>query len=82
MVKTTIQISNETLERLRALKRFERESYEEIINVIVDEYEDERLTVEEIEGIKEALENVKQGKTISFEDVLKKAGIGAEECTP
>jgi predicted CopG family antitoxin len=75
MEKTTIQISVGTLERLRALKRFERESYDDVINFVVDDYGDDELTSEEIDGIQEALEDVRKNGTIPIEEVMKEAGI-------
>jgi predicted CopG family antitoxin len=75
MEKTTIQISKNTLEKLQNLKRFERESYDEVINLVVDEYEEETLYPEEIEEIKIALENVRLGKTKSIEKVAEELGI-------
>ena len=37
--KTTIQIKSKTLERLKKLKITKRESYDEIINRLIDENE-------------------------------------------
>ena len=64
MEKTTIQINFETLERLKSLKNFERQSYDELLNSLINNCEEESLTEEEIEDIKIALENVKRGKYI------------------
>ena len=75
MEKTTIQINLETLNRLKALKNFERQSYDEVLNTIIDNCEEENLSDDEIEEIKQGLEDVKMGKTIPFELVLKKRGI-------
>ncbi len=75
MEKTTIQISPGTLERLKMLKRHERESYEELLNNLLDEYEEDALNDEEIEEIKIALENVKEGKVKSIEQVAKELNI-------
>ena len=75
MDKTTIQISHGTLERLKTLKRYERESYDEVLNNIIDEAEEETLSDEEIEEIKEALENVKKGNVKPIEQVAKELGI-------
>lgn len=75
MQKTTIQISPETLERLRLLKRYERESYEELLNNLLDEYEEDNLDEREIEEIKEALEEVRQGKTRPFDEIIKELRI-------
>jgi len=75
MEKTTIQVNGITLERLKAMKRHSRESYDEILNYLIDESESDEVTPEEIEDIKEALEEVKRGETIPFEKVLKERGI-------
>jgi len=75
MEKTTIQISKTTLERLKTLKRYERESYEETINTLADEAEEEVLSEDEIEDIKQALENVKRGKVKPIEQVAEELGI-------
>lgn len=74
MDKTTIQIRVNTLERLKAIKRYERESYDELLNNLIDEADDD-LTGEEIEDIKEALDEVKRGETVSLEDVAKELRI-------
>lgn len=76
MEKTTIQISNETLNRLKSLKVVERQSYDDILNNLIDNNEeDEILTEEEIEGIKRGLEDIKHGRTISIEKLAKEMGI-------
>ncbi|MDO8623421.1 MAG: hypothetical protein Q7R52_04185 [archaeon] len=75
MEKTTIQINQETLERLKVLKNFERQSYDDILNNLIDNTEDETLTEEEIEEIKQGLEDVKRGRTIPIEQVAKELGI-------
>lgn len=74
MDKTTIQIRVNTLERLKAIKRYERESYDELLNNLIDEADDD-LTVEEIEDLKEALDEVKRGETVSLENVAKELRI-------
>lgn len=75
MKKTTIQIDFETLERLKALKNFGRQSYDEILNNLIDNCEEESLSEEEIEDIKKALENVKKGKVKPIEQVARELGI-------
>ena len=75
MEKTTVQISTDTLERLKRLKQHEKESYDFVLNKLIDENEEEELSDEEIEDIKIALENVKQGKVKSIEQVAKELGI-------
>jgi len=75
MEKTTIQISKDTLERLKMFKTHPLESYDITINVLLNETETEVLTGEEINEIKLALENVKKGKVKSIEQVAKELGI-------
>ncbi len=75
MEKTTIQINSETLERLKSLKNFERQSYDEILNNIIDNLEEECLSEEEIKEIQEGLEDVKMGRTISIEQLAKEMGV-------
>ncbi|MFT4261426.1 MAG: hypothetical protein ACMXX9_03265 [Candidatus Woesearchaeota archaeon] len=75
MEKTTIQIKKSTLNRLKNLKNYERESYDEILNKVMDNVDEEILTDEEIKDIKISLDNVKKGKTKSIEQVAKDMGI-------
>ncbi|HLD38003.1 MAG TPA: hypothetical protein VJA20_01025 [Candidatus Nanoarchaeia archaeon] len=75
MEKTTIQINLETLNRLKSLKNFERQSYDELLNIIINNCEEENLSDNEIEEIKLGLENVKQGKVKPIEQVAKELGI-------
>ena len=75
MEKTTIQINFETLDRLKNLKSFERQSYDEVLNGLIDNCEEESLSEEEIEDIKIALENVKRGKVKPIEQVARELGI-------
>ncbi|MCX6748227.1 MAG: hypothetical protein NT076_01335 [Candidatus Pacearchaeota archaeon] len=75
MEKTTIQINFETLERLKSLKNFERQSYDEVLNGLIDNCEENSLSEEEIEDIKIALENVKRGKVKPIEQVARELGI-------
>lgn len=78
MEKTTIQVNSETLERLKSVKRYARESYDEVLNFLIDEAEDDELTSEEIEDIKLALDNVKKGRVKPIEQVAKELGITLE----
>ena len=75
MEKTTIQINFETLERLKSLKNSERQSYDEVLNNLIDNCEEDSLSEEEIEDIKIALENVKRGKVKPIEQVARELGI-------
>jgi len=78
MEKTTIQVNLETLERLKALKNMERQSYDNLLNNLIDNCEEESLSEEEIEDIKTALENVKRGKVKPIEQVARELGIALQ----
>ena len=75
MEKTTIQINFETLERLKTIKNFERQSYDDVLNNLIDNCEEDSLSEEEIEDIKIALENVKGRKVKPIEQVARELGI-------
>lgn len=70
-MKTTIQLSKPTLKRLAGHKRLERESYDEVLNFILDEYEQEPLSTQEIEEIQKGLDDMKTGRVRRIEDVAK-----------
>ncbi|MBU3913722.1 MAG: hypothetical protein KKB21_00205 [Nanoarchaeota archaeon] len=75
MDKTTIQINLETLERIRNLKNFERQSYDEVLNSLIDNCEEESLNAEEISEIQRGLEDIKRGKVKPIESVARGLGI-------
>jgi len=75
MEKTTIQINLETLERLKSIKNFERQSYDEVINNIIDNCEEESLSEEEIAEIQKGLEDIKKGRVYPIESVARELGI-------
>ncbi|HIH43860.1 MAG TPA: hypothetical protein HA257_01880 [Candidatus Methanoperedenaceae archaeon] len=69
---TTICIDPKVKDKLTALKHHSRESYSSVIerltNLAIDE---EPLSDEAIQGIEEALEDIKQGRLHSEEDILR-----------
>jgi len=70
---TTIQVSNEIKQKLEKMKLFTRESYNEIIErMIEDELELNEQTKKELE---EARKRVRSGKVISHEEIEKEFGI-------
>ncbi|HRZ85838.1 MAG TPA: hypothetical protein P5277_03595 [Candidatus Paceibacterota bacterium] len=75
MEKTTIQINIETLERLKALKNMERQSYDEVLNNLINNCEEESLSEEEINEIQKGLDDIKRGKVYSIESVARELGI-------
>lgn len=59
---TTIQIKKDTFERLKAHKQVFCESYDGVLNGILDEVESTPLTTEEINDLKISLDQLSQGK--------------------
>ncbi len=75
MEKTTIQINIETLERLKTLKNFGRQSYDEVLNKLIDNCEEESLSKDEINEIQKGLEDIKRGKVYPIESIAKELGV-------
>jgi len=75
MEKTTIQINFETLERLKSFKNFERQSYDEVLNNLIDNCEEESLSEDEIREIQEGLEDIRRGRTIPIEQLAEEMGV-------
>ena len=70
---TTIQISNELKEKLEQRKATTKDSYED---VIWDMYEDTmELSEETKRHIAQSRKEIAAGKTIPFDEVMKKAGL-------
>ncbi|MBT4135491.1 hypothetical protein HOD75_03595 [archaeon] len=67
MAQTTIQVSDKLIEKMRNMKIHEKESYEELIwDLIEDRME---LSDETKQNIKISEKEIKEGKTISFEEI-------------
>jgi predicted CopG family antitoxin len=77
-MKTTIQINVSTLERLKNLKRYERDSYDEVLNFLISENEEDTLDEGEITELQEALEQVKEGKIKPIEQIAEELGIALQ----
>jgi hypothetical protein len=70
---TTIQISKNLLEKLQLMKMHNKESYEEIIwDLIEDRME---ISDETRENIRISEKQIKEGKTISLQEIKKKLGL-------
>ncbi len=72
---TTIKITPGVKHRLDRLRRFPRESYNEIISRLTMENEDEGITEEDILDIEEALEDIKAGRVYSTARLKEKLGL-------
>ncbi len=72
---TTVQVKVQTLERLKFFKESSKESYDEIINKILDEVEEGELTDDAIADIKTGLREIREGKGKPIEEVAKELGL-------
>ena len=75
MKTTLIQVKKATAEKLRKLKDYSRQSYDELISKLIAAEESETLTEQEITEIKRGLDDVKAGRTRPIEAVAKGLGI-------
>jgi len=76
MHTSSLRVNPETKTRLDRLKVHQRESYDRVIDRLIDSYhDDEPLSAEEIEGIEEALRELKEGRFYTHEQVKKKLGL-------
>ncbi len=74
---TTIVLHQETKARLDELKRHPRETYNDVVDRLVDmAIDDEPLGEETLKRIEEAPEDLKQGRYYSEEEIKEELGIG------
>jgi len=78
MEKVMIEVGEDTLERLKMLGNGGGESYDELLNVIIDVYEEEELNADEVVEVEEALESVKEEKFKSIGQVAMELGVELE----
>ena len=72
---TTVQVKVQTLERLKFFKESSKESYDEIINKVLDEVEEGELTDDAIADIKVGLREIREGKGKPIEEIAKELGL-------
>lgn len=72
---TTVRISLRTKTVLDDLKIHPKESYDEVISRLSHlAYDDEPMTDEELQALKEGLDDVKAGRTRSLDEIMKDLG--------
>lgn len=74
MAFTVIQVQKSTLARLKDRKLDPRMSYDRVINILLNQTEEE-LTAEELKEIERGLEDIKAGRVITQEELMKKYKI-------
>lgn len=74
---TSIQLENKTKSRLDKMKVFPRETYNDVVNRLINVAEDDEgpLSEQTIKDLEEALAQVKKGKLVSHEKVKQKNGL-------
>ncbi len=77
MVTTTIQLQEETKDRLAGLKDYEHETYEEIIVKLLDIVAEENLELSEKtkREIEESRKQFKLGKFVALGQLKKELGL-------
>lgn len=68
MATTTVRISTQTKKKLEKMKIFERESYEDVIERLINIANNEPLSEEEIKQIEKSLRDIKEGRVLSLEE--------------
>jgi len=67
---TTVQVSPETKKRLDGMKRYPRETFDDVIRRLIDTAEDdEPLSDAAIRAIEESLNDLKAGRVYTLEQV-------------
>jgi hypothetical protein len=75
MAMTSVQLRPETKKRLDDLKLHPRETYDELISRLADAaYDDESLSDEEIESIRESEKDIQAGRVRSLRQIMKDLG--------
>ncbi|MDD1648447.1 MAG: hypothetical protein LUQ42_04100 [Methanomicrobiales archaeon] len=73
---TTIQVQPEVKDRLDLLKKHPRETYNEVIERLLESRIDEDpLSDEAIAGIEEALRDIRKGRLHTEEEIRKEFGV-------
>lgn len=74
---TSIQLDNKTKARLEKMKSFPKESYDDVVNRLLNVAKDDEgiLSKHTIKNIEKSLAEIKAGKVISHKDVKQKLGL-------
>ena len=73
---SSIYIRKDLKTQLNKLKRNPKESYNDVIERLVNlTIDDEPLSAEAIRGLEEGLDDIKKGNLISEENIRKKYGV-------
>jgi predicted transcriptional regulator len=80
MDRSLLELNPETKARLDRLKSHPEESYDLVLNRLIDSFEDgDRLTREEVQGIREILRDLKEGRFLPREQVKEQPAMDREQ---
>jgi len=69
-----IKRRKETAQRLKSIKEYESQTYDEVINRVIS-IKSEELSKEDLLNIEAGLRDIKKGRVYSSKDVSKRLGI-------
>lgn len=74
---TSIQLENKTKSKLDKIKVFPKESYDDVVNRLINVAEDDEgvLSEQTIKDLEKALAQVKKGKLLSHSQIKRKHGF-------
>lgn len=72
---TTIQLEKKTKAKLEKMKNFPRESYDDVVNRLLNVAEEETLSDKAIKDLEDALNDVKNQRLVSHRQVKRKYGL-------
>ena len=75
METTMIQVKKTTAEKLKRLKEYARQSYDELIGKLIEASSGEILTEKDVDEIKQGLDDIRAGRTRPIGKVAKDLGI-------
>ncbi|MAG15621.1 hypothetical protein CMO88_01015 [Candidatus Woesearchaeota archaeon] len=75
MKTTMIQVKKDTAVKLKELKDYNRQSYDDIIRKLIQTNDTDVLTKEDINDIRQGLEDIRAGRTVSLEKAAKELGV-------
>jgi hypothetical protein len=76
MAQTTIQIHSTTKTRLEGVKTHPRETYDEVVNRLLDmACDEEPLSEETLRKIEEGIRDIRRGKTRTLDEISEEMGI-------
>lgn len=74
-----IQLKKDTAQKLKEIKKYAKQSYDEIIRELIQDTTSEKLTEKEKAELEEAMEDIRKGRVYSIKEVAREFNISLEE---